>query len=217
MLEMLGFLRYQEDDEHGMKPNSQIFSKNGVIENPYLKEFPDNKDLFLSYQIRSKLVSKYAWAIPDSWAIYELVSNSPIVEIGAGTGYWASLVSACGGQIVAFDQHPPRDSEGKNHYHPDPYQWFDVQEGGPEMAANYPQHTLFLCWPPYDDDFATRTLQAYMDAGGRSLIYVGEDYGGCTADDTFFSLLKKYWEQTKFHSIPVWYGMHDAMYVYHRK
>lgn len=35
------------------------------------------------------LVEKFAWAIPDNRSLRIIAEFSPIVEIGAGKGYWA--------------------------------------------------------------------------------------------------------------------------------
>lgn len=46
---------------------------------------------------------RFSWAIPDERAIRILHHFSPVVEIGAGDGYWAGLVEAAGGDVLAFD------------------------------------------------------------------------------------------------------------------
>jgi len=91
-----------------------------------------------------ELRKKYAWAIPDDRAIMILAHLAPVVEICAGTGYWASLVAAQGGQIEAFDRSPPEHT------------YYPVTPGGPEDIRS--QATLFLCYPddaaPCDADDA---------------------------------------------------------------
>ena len=46
---------------------------------------------------------RYAWACPDSRALRALASCGPLVEVGAGHGYWASLLRARGADVLAFD------------------------------------------------------------------------------------------------------------------
>jgi len=55
---------------------------------------------------RSTLVNKYAWAVPDDRSLEIVAKYSPIVEMGAGTGYWAKLLSDRGVDIVAYDKEP---------------------------------------------------------------------------------------------------------------
>lgn len=54
---------------------------------------------------RAELVRRYAWAVPDAAAIAALAARSPLVEIGAGTGYWARLLAAAGADIIAYDDY----------------------------------------------------------------------------------------------------------------
>mmetsp|Transcript_7858 Transcript_7858/g.19988 ORF Transcript_7858/g.19988 Transcript_7858/m.19988 type:complete len:164 (-) Transcript_7858:188-679(-) len=46
---------------------------------------------------------KYAWAIPDQRAIRIIANFSPLVEIGAGKGYWAMLLRQAGADVLALD------------------------------------------------------------------------------------------------------------------
>jgi hypothetical protein len=46
------------------------------------------------------LLQKYAWAIPDRKALGILQRFSPIVEMGAGKGYWAHLLQQQGVEIT---------------------------------------------------------------------------------------------------------------------
>ncbi len=48
------------------------------------------------------MVSKYSWALPNEELLTEIASRSPIIEIGAGNGYWASLLSKKGADIIAL-------------------------------------------------------------------------------------------------------------------
>ena len=55
-----------------------------------------------NHLLRQKLVRKFAWAIPDQKAINLCCKYSPLIEIGAGTGYWASLISKQNGKIICY-------------------------------------------------------------------------------------------------------------------
>lgn len=56
--------------------------------------------------VRTFACRMYAFAVPTAAAIEVLKQHSPLVEIGAGTGYWASLLQKAGGDIVALDSQP---------------------------------------------------------------------------------------------------------------
>ena len=64
--------------------------------NPYLEEFTalsgetdEGRFSFMrpTCDRRAGLTAKYAWAVPTDEAIDAVVALSPLVEIGAGTGY----------------------------------------------------------------------------------------------------------------------------------
>jgi len=159
---------------------------------------------------REHLVTRFAWAIPTASAIAEIVAHGQVAEIGAGAGYWASLIAAAGGDVVAFDEAPV--GAGDNVFVADTA-WFDVAVGGPEQASRFPDRSLLLCWPSYDTCFAADTLAAYT---GDVVIYVGERMGGCTADDTFHSALEHTFTLTSTVKIPCWYGINDNLTVWRR-
>lgn len=67
-----------------------------------------NGDLQAMFKARGESVKKYSWAIPSEEVIRALASMGPILEVGAGTGYWANLLTQAGAKVTCFDSHPPR-------------------------------------------------------------------------------------------------------------
>jgi hypothetical protein len=65
---------------------------------------------YLDVPTRVELSAKYSWAIPSPqtlrW-ILDRLEGRGIVEMGAGTGYWAQMLSLGGADVVAYDQAPP--------------------------------------------------------------------------------------------------------------
>lgn len=161
---------------------------------------------------RHELTHTFAWAIPTpgdiAW-IKSTLAGRDVVEIGAGTGYWASLLAQSGVDVAAFDKEPGGNSFcAEKQYHP-------VYEGGHECATRYPDRALMLCWPPYGGSVAADTLSAYA---GDLLIYIGEGESGCTADDNFFALLDREWElvgNSPHHA--TFSGIHCYVEAYRRK
>jgi len=160
-----------------------------------------------AFAARGELVKRYAWAIPNEEALNAIAEWSPIVEIGAGTGYWAYLLTLKGADLVAYDIAP-----GRNRWC-DANLYFPVAIGGPEKASEHSDRTLFLCWPPYDDEMAERALLAYR---GERLVYIGEWCGGCCANDRFFDLIETGWRLVREVRIPQWWGLHDSVFMYER-
>ena len=120
---------------------------------------------------RRELAALFAWAIPDAGALATLARYGPLLECGAGTGYWAALLRASGADIEASDLTPPGGAENAYHdSHRRP--WSEVRAASAVGAVRAsPGRTLFLCWPPHDDDDASyRALRAYR---GEVLVYIG--------------------------------------------
>lgn len=166
-----------------------------------------NPDLWLrSYDGRRRLIKTYAWAIPSQEALEAIAAWSPLVEIGAGTGYWASLLAAMGADVAAYDEAPGfNDWTDHAVYHP-------VSVGTHLAVHSHQDRALFLCWPPMSD-MASLALQAYT---GRRLIYAGE-YGGCCADDGFFEQIDRGWTEVRALDLPQWWGLNDALWLFERK
>lgn len=156
----------------------------------------------ISYKFRDKYVKKYTWAIPTWEAVKKISSYSPLVEIGAGSGYWASLIQDAGGVCVPFDVDPWKHT------------FCNVLEEGPEVLVNFPQYTLFLCWPPYDASMAADCLKYYC---GNTVIYIGEGNGGCTGDDLFHEKLEAKYKKVDWFEVPQFYGLHDKGEIWLRR
>ena len=160
-----------------------------------------------SYTQRSDLVVKYSWAIPNERVIRRIAEFTPILEMGAGSGYWAYLLSQAGAEVFAYDnliRNP--HIIGK---------WFKVKRGSFGKMKLHPNKALLLCWPPYNSDMASKYLSLHK---GRIIIYVGEEDSGCTANTEFHERLahKKDFKLLENIQIPTWPGLHDSVFIYER-
>ncbi len=183
-----------------MEPEMAEFPKdeNGeVIENPYLlevlelmKTIPEWDEFFSredsetmkrgSNWIRLEvlgqpLIDKYSWAIPNQRALNIIKHFSPIIEIGSGKGYWASLLKRQNVDVEAFDRHIYNipASYGKNKKNKTPKLWTIVKKGDARMLMKkcYQKHTLMLCYPDEDSEMSMDCLERY---DGEYLIHIGE-------------------------------------------
>lgn len=93
------------------------------------------------------LAQSYAYVFPSESALAVLAGLGPLVEIGAGTGYWAHRLRSKDVDIVALDQAPP-NGERANRYHPQSLPWTHVEQGDQTALAGHADRSLFLCWPP---------------------------------------------------------------------
>lgn len=194
------------------------------ISNPYLEEVlsllsehrkSKREDLLaLLCEARPDFISRFAFSIPTIGVIDEIATRSPLVEIGAGGGYWARCLREAGADIIAYDRRPPGEEapwdwrEG-NQWFDDT--WFLVQEGDESMAGLYPERSLLLCWPPIFDPMAANALRLYREAGGKMMIFIGSR--GSSADDEFFQMLGTM-EPVRSVKLWSWPGIDDWMWIY---
>ena len=201
-----------------------------TIKNPYLDKFTEGGgDKWLSasemeynlrhgipYANRIDLCVEYAWAVPDKRGLDIITKYSPICEVGAGTGYWASLLSKNGCDITAYDVAPV-SSGIENQWHTKireetTNEYFPVIMCEEDFTPDKDK-TLMLCWPPYNTSMAVDYLRRY---DGDYVIYIGE-FDGCNANDDFFGELSACWQAIDVYDVPQWDGIHDVLEVYERK
>lgn len=164
--------------------------------------------LSFCYSLRMALVRKFSWSVPDDFSLDLIASlKMPIVEIGAGTGYWGWIFRQMGIECHLYDKKP-----GVNHYVN--HLWTEITTGDESCAANHPNSALFLCWPVYEDPMAFNALSQYR---GDTVIYVGEPASGCCGDDNFFALLNEKFIEESFDRKISYYGIHDRIVIYRRK
>lgn len=178
-----------------------------------------------TYTAKAELQHRCAWAVPNEQAIRAIADlKMPVVEMGAGTGYWAWMLQNEGVDVKAFDSQP-----NGNHWCSADH-WAPVRQGSHEVLWAYTNHALMLCWPPYDEAMAIDCLEAYK---GDVLIYIGEGPSGCTGDNAFHQALgSDYWDgeaedfieapptqwtEELTVAIPQWPGLHDFLTIFRRK
>jgi hypothetical protein len=174
-------------------------------------------------RLRPLVSHSMAFAIPSPLHLAEVARHGPLVEVGAGTGYWAWCLRQLGVDIVAYDRFPPQTHPAR----PDQWRgalaaggqrnaWFDcywtqVIRGGATAAARHPDRTLLLVWPY--GAMAHRALEAYR--GGR-VIFVGEWDTPTVNDPPFFRRLERGWRRLRVMPAPQWPGTRSELIVLQR-
>jgi len=164
---------------------------------------------------RRELSSLFSWGVPNERALEVLATQAPLVECGAGMGYWSALLKARGVDVLAYDAAPP-DGESANAYHRFTRQpWTPIEKEDSLVAARrHRDRTLVLCWPPFDDDRASyAVLRAYR---GERLVYIGERGEGVTASVRFHRELALNWSLEEEVRLPNWPRLRDTLTVYRR-
>lgn len=144
-------------------------------------------------QLRASLLSRYSFAVPTESALMSVAGDATdagILEIGAGTGYWAHLLRLHGVDVLATDSAPAPSRS--NRWFAGSRPWTDVVPADHRIVTQHADRTLLIIWPTKNEVWAAEALQLFWDAGGHTVIYVGELPGGRTGDDLFHALLGEY-------------------------
>ena len=190
----------------------------GAMANPYLDWFAalppsyrrdarvplDGSELFMPAwnEFKAAAARAFAWSVPNDAAIDAIARHADrVLEVGAGSGYWAWLLEQAGVDVLAVDASPPART------------WHPVRPGSEAVAAAHPERALFLSWPPYGVPMALNALTAYR---GELVIYAGEWLGGC-AEPGFFAALATGFELVESVELPQWYMRDDRLSIHRRR
>ena len=172
----------------------------------------------------------YSWGVPNDAAlacIARCAEATGVVEVGAGTGFWAKALSKRGVDVRAYDAAPVDCASAHNGHHalsantPPPPFTAVLRRDARSAAAAHPRRVLLMCWPPLEDDeslpqearsMAADALGAYK---GATVCFVGEGAPGvadsapphtspATAGPLFFSLLARNWTLQTHVPLPRW-------------
>lgn len=169
----------------------------------------DGLDLREDAEARELCIRRYSFAIPCVEAVRMLLALSPLVEVGAGSGYWSRLLKEAGADVVSTDI-------GKQEGYSLLWGCEGVEElDAVEAVRRHPDRNVFVCWPSYKGAWAAD--MALEVKPGRTLAVIGEGRGGCTADDRFFDALENGYDEAGSLRIPRWDGIYDALGVHVRR
>lgn len=166
--------------------------------------------------MRNDFVTEYSFTIPYYEVLSKILSFSPIVEIGAGSGYWARCLSELGGDIIAYDTFPPGEHAPWEWFKGNPWyddSWYQIMEGDESSAALHPERTLFMAWPMPMSPMAYNALSLYKENGGKTLIYIGDPNPASSGDEHFYELLYscREIETTELYG---WPGINEKILIY---
>jgi hypothetical protein len=175
-----------------------------------------------------------------------------IVEVGAGNGYWSAALELEGANVIAYDSIPPtteEDQKNPNLFSHVATPFTTVNSGAcsdifgdDNLKDDLGKRALLIIWPNNPDHVDNPThhsstgdvesieipvwdadcLQAYLDAGGSTVIFVGEreekigvrrDFPpdvGMSASKRFQTMLKEKFSIGEQFEIPHWWGEDDV-------
>lgn len=194
--------------------NIEHFFKERYDSNIQLNNFETKLALM---SLRYPFVEKFGFVLLsdkllDKTSIF--LKNKSVCEIGAGTGWLSHNLQKYGVNIIPVDYKSNNNSDfGFKKLHTEV-----LIQDGIDYLKNNMHDVIILSWPDYDTSFASDILKTLKK--GQTLIYIGENKGGCTGDDTFFNLV---YEKTKLNnkityslqeSSLSWTGIHDTWNVF---
>lgn len=169
-------------------------------------DYPRVGKMFSEFMVRDECIATFGFAIPTEKALREILQVSPkgVVEIGAGSGYWAKLLQLLGGDVIACDDLSGVYSFKVGSFFPvEPIPYEKLFK-----TASVHERTLLVVWPSGDN------LAIFNRYQGDTVVYVGELGDGCTG---YTTEIEETWELTKAIEIPVWSCIHDSMAIFKRK
>jgi hypothetical protein len=175
----------------------------------------DVDDSFDQYKLRDEWLKKGMFAfVSKEWTkpLVQWIGKRKCLEVMAGAGWLAKALSDDGVNIIATDNHSWINDRGW-------VKMFDVEELDAIQSVILYGHNidiLIISWP-YMDNVAFQTIkQLHIQNPNSLIIYIGENYGGCTADDEFFEHFEEI-EDEKFNkatsNFKSWWGIHDHIYL----
>jgi hypothetical protein len=206
---------YQDLFSYLHKDEIYLFQKNFKILMP--QNYSEISAAFFDSQIersyfRELFIKEFGFSVPSAEAFLTIMKYSPLLEIGAGTGYWAHILRRCYGcDIVATDIIIE-----KSEYKFQIGKYFPVSKISADNAIKaHSDRNVFVSWPTYDDDWAENAIKHIKP--GKFLIYVGEGCGGCCASDNFFKILNNDFKEIDSTDMLQFFGLHDNLWVYQKK
>ena len=176
----------------------------------------------------------FSYAVPSHEAMKELVQwigGSKVIEIGAGRGLWARLLSEEGVNVEASDLYEiPKNKffspHGANSNSKDNarrhHVFFNLQQmrGDEHARQSSTNDILMMVWPYFtenDDEGEDWQSMALKNFNGSKFIFVGETEGGATGSPALWRELNKSWRYEGGIDIPRWQGINDHIQLYVRK
>ena len=163
----------------------------------------DNENIMQSSYFRCEYTEKYSFPIITQDLITELhsiIGSKKVIELGCGSGYLAYWYK----QLYKESNYTTCDTND----------WFSQTFVSIDKVCDYSNLDLsdhdiiILSWPNYDSKNAELVL-SNMNSG-QTLIYCGEEMGGCCATNKFFKYKSNNFTKPKYLETQIsFFGIHD--------
>ncbi|HEX7948512.1 MAG TPA: hypothetical protein VF495_27860 [Phenylobacterium sp.] len=163
-------------------------------------------------EVRKAFQRVWGFSIPCREAVEALRGlDHPLVEIGAGSGYWTALLRAAGLDIVATDL----EAEGEGPYGSGLGRHALLEAlGGPQAVRAYPSRDVFCSWPSQGADWCAEAVREI--AVGRAFALIGDLPGGVTATPALHEVLAERFDLETVVEIPQFPRVDDRLTIHRR-
>lgn len=184
----------------GLKLIEDIEAHNGIVDSSMLWKWDDLHGTgFTSMKItrlREWYNRHYGFIIPTQEFINGLslwIGEKNVLSVLSGAGTIERALQKAGTNIIMTDdmswvKASKYNSKGSafSNWNVENIEDIDAVEA----IKKYPGvDYILMSWPPYDSHIASEVLAAMREFNpNATLIYFGEDYGGCCGDDEFFEM-----------------------------
>lgn len=135
--------------------------------------------------VRKGFVNAWGCSIPCKEAVEALAALSPLVELGAGTGYWSALLAAAGADVVATDLA----AQGLNAHGAQLGRHAPVEAlSAADAVRRYPERNVFCSWPTLNAAWPLEALKLMQP--GRAFAMISEHAGGMAPAAEVFGYLR---------------------------
>lgn len=163
-------------------------------------------------ELRKAFRRVWGFSVPSAEAVAAIRAlDAPLVEIGAGSGYWTALLSAAGLDVVGTDLEATGEGpygSGLGRLAP------LVALGGPQAVAAYPDRDVFCSWPTQGGKWALAA--AWTVKVGRAFVLISDPRGGVVGTPGLHRYLATRYRLEATAPVPQFPQVDDALMVYRR-
>jgi hypothetical protein len=179
-----------------------------VGELPYYAEIESSLLLNPNYADLARLfyAKNFGYGVPCCEVIDEIARYGPLLELGAGNGFWAFWLRKKGCNVIATDI-------GEDN----PYtknKWIDVVQLDALTAMNnFPDRNILIVWPHFTARWVVEIIGQMRPS--QILCYVGEGPFGCCAPPAFFLEMERHqFKMIYLCASPAWPINTDYLAIY---
>lgn len=197
--------------DHGRVPRlNEFLVTYGTVFGNYRYGLPSGRagvrDSLANFYQRDGFIEEFGFSLPCSEALDVLERHAPILEIGAGSGYWSALMACRGIDVVATDPAIEKFKFETGRYFP------IVSLQGKTAVRRHSDRNVFCSWPSLTETWLRQAARAMRP--GRTLIVVRED---ATADERTWNYLEMAFRFIGDCRLPCWWGLHDRIEIWKKR